>query len=79
VNWEKLSRAFVHPLRIRILEAIEASEVPLSATNLLSLSDASLGVTSYHVNALAKVGVIEFSHGKQRRGALEKFYRAVSK
>ncbi len=79
MKWEKLARAFVHPLRVKILEEIEASESPLSATNLLSISDASLGVTSYHVKELAKAGLIEFSHSTPRRGALEKFYRAVPK
>jgi predicted transcriptional regulator len=74
VNWERLARAETNPLRLEILEAIEASSEPMSAKSLEPIVGAVHTNVSYHVQALAKVGMLTFSHSIPRRGALEKFY-----
>ena len=49
--------ALAHPLRVRILELLR--EGPSTATRLAGELDESSGATSYHLRALAKVGLVE--------------------
>lgn len=75
VNWEALSRAFVHPLRVSILEvlAMDGGRV-LSPSDLRHELQAHLSSVSYHVEELVKAGFLELVEEKPVRGALEHFY-----
>jgi DNA-binding transcriptional ArsR family regulator len=69
-----LVRALAHPMRVRILEALQgrtASPIELAREFL-----EPLGLVSYHVNALLQRECIEQIRTKPRRGAIEHFYTA---
>ena len=66
-------RAMAHPLRARILAALDGQE--LSPVELAKRLGASLGVVSYHVRVLADAGVVELSRTSARRGAIQHHYR----
>ena len=40
---------------------------------------APLGNVSYHVRVLERVGLLQLAHTRQRRGAIEHYYRAVGR
>jgi DNA-binding transcriptional ArsR family regulator len=66
-------RAFAHPLRIRILEALR--EGPATASSLGRALGESSGATSYHLRALARAGLIEEDEQPSRR---ERWWRRRS-
>ncbi len=76
VNWERLARATVHPLRVSILEVLG-----IDGGRTMSPSDLSrelqmpLSNTNYHVTELDKASLIELVRTRQVRGATEHFYR----
>lgn len=77
VDWERLSRTYIHPLRISILEVlgIDGGRV-LSPTDLSRELRHDLSNTDYHVRQLAKAGLIVLAYRRQgQRGANENFYR----
>lgn len=67
-------RAIAHPLRGRILAALDR-EGERSPVELASALDASLGVVSYHVRVLAEAGMVELARTSARRGAIQHHYR----
>jgi DNA-binding transcriptional ArsR family regulator len=67
-------KALSHPLRVRILAMLEQRTA--SPVELSDLLQASLGVVSYHVRTLYRLGLIELRKETQRRGAIEHHYRA---
>jgi DNA-binding transcriptional ArsR family regulator len=72
---QNLVKALAHPIRVRILEALQgrsASPVALSKE-----FDVSLGVVSYHTNALLDCGCIEPTQTRPRRGTIEHFFTAI--
>jgi len=73
-----LLKALGHPLRLRILEAItekgEASPVGLSREFRVPLA-----TVSHHSRVLRDLGWIEVARTEPRRGAVEHFYRAVTR
>ena len=73
-----LVKALGHPLRLRILEVIsdrgEASPVALARE-----FGRPLATVSHHARVLRDLGCIEVVRTRQRRGAVEHFYRAVSR
>ena len=69
---QDLVRALAHPMRVRILEALQGRTA--SPTELAREFRESLGVVSYHANALLDVGCIEQVHTKPKRGTIEHFY-----
>jgi DNA-binding transcriptional ArsR family regulator len=71
---QDLVRALAHPMRVRILEALQGRTA--SPTELAREFRESLGVVSYHVNALLDVSCIEQVHTKPKRGTIEHFYAA---
>ncbi|HEX5983464.1 MAG TPA: hypothetical protein VFY69_04580 [Solirubrobacterales bacterium] len=77
-RWDSLIPLFVHPLKVAIIEALIWVDQPLSPTELLAIlgkkKKHDLGVVAYHVNTLAKKGVIEVTHERQVRGARETYY-----
>jgi DNA-binding transcriptional ArsR family regulator len=80
IDWERLARAETHPLRISALQAFAADpKAELSAKLLSDQLDVPLGNVAYHLNGLARAGVIELASTHQRRGALEKRYRLAKR
>jgi DNA-binding transcriptional ArsR family regulator len=70
-----LAAAVAHPLRTRCL-AVLAERVASPAEIARQLS-ADVSNVGYHVNSLAKAGLIEKVGTRPVRGAVEHFYRAV--
>jgi DNA-binding transcriptional ArsR family regulator len=78
LDWERVARAEIHPLRLKLLQAICAASKPASPTQLAAAFKEPLGNVSYHVGKLAEGGLIELSHTEPRRGAVEHFYAMAS-
>jgi DNA-binding transcriptional ArsR family regulator len=71
-----VAKALAHPLRTRILIALEGGTA--SPSELADGLDASIGVVSYHVRRLAALGFVKLVKKVPRRGAIEHYYTAVS-
>jgi DNA-binding transcriptional ArsR family regulator len=71
---QNLVRALAHPMRVRILEALQGRSA--SPTELAKRFKESLGVVAYHTNALLDVGCIEQVGTRPKRGTIEHFYTA---
>ena len=67
-------KALSHPLRVRILAILD--ERTASPVQLAEILDASLGVVSYHVRTLERLGLIRLVRTNPVRGAVEHHYRA---
>jgi DNA-binding transcriptional ArsR family regulator len=67
-------KALSHPLRVRILAILE--ERTASPVQLADQLGASLGVVSYHVRTLERLGLIKLVRTNPVRGAVEHHYRA---
>ncbi len=72
---QRLVKAMAHPLRYQIL--IELNQRIASPKELADEFGEELGVVSYHVRTLRKLGCIELVRTTPRRGAVEHHYRAV--
>jgi DNA-binding transcriptional ArsR family regulator len=72
-----LAKALAHPLRTRILAALEGRTA--SPSQLAGELDAPLGVVSYHVRRLAALGFLKLVRSEPRRGAVEHYYSAASR
>jgi DNA-binding transcriptional ArsR family regulator len=70
-------KALSHPLRVRILSVLE--ERTASPVQLSEWLQASLGVVSYHVRTLHRLGLIDLVGETPRRGAVEHHYRAKAR
>lgn len=76
VDWEGLARAFVHPLRISMLEVLGLDGGRVLSPNELSLElQMPLGNTNYHVVELRKAGFLRLARRRPVRGTVENFYR----
>jgi DNA-binding transcriptional ArsR family regulator len=71
---QNLVRALAHPMRVQILEALQGRTA--SPTELARGFKESLGVVSYHTNALLEVECIEQVRTRPKRGTIEHFYTA---
>jgi DNA-binding transcriptional ArsR family regulator len=71
---QRLVKAVSHPLRVEVLEAI-IGQGEVSPTQIATDLEQELGKVSYHVNVLKDCEVIELARTRQRRGALEHFFR----
>jgi DNA-binding transcriptional ArsR family regulator len=71
---QNLVRALAHPMRVRILEALQGRTA--SPTELARRFGESLGVVSYHTNALLDVECIQQVRTQPKRGTIEHFYTA---
>ena len=67
-------KALAHPLRVRILNILD--ERTASPVEIARELDVPLGNVSYHVRTLARLKLIKIVGRRQRRGAIEHFYRA---
>jgi DNA-binding transcriptional ArsR family regulator len=73
----RLAKALAHPLRARILVVL--NDQVASPNELADMLDERLPNVSYHVRALVDLGCIELVRTAQRRGAIEHYYRALSR
>lgn len=73
----RLVKGLAHPLRITILRVLE--ERTASPSEIADEIDAPLGNVSYHVRFLARLGLVELAGTRPRRGAVEHYYRAVTR
>jgi DNA-binding transcriptional ArsR family regulator len=78
LDWERIARAEVQPLRLAIMEAMlddPPDDDPGWTTKAVA---AALGERienlSYHVRALGKSGLIEEVGVRHRRGAIQRLY-----
>jgi DNA-binding transcriptional ArsR family regulator len=72
----QLAKALSHPLRARILTALENRTA--SPSQLADDLDTSLGVISYHVRQLHGLGFLRLVKRVPRRGAVEHYYTTVA-
>jgi predicted transcriptional regulator len=75
MDWERIARAEMHPLRLEILEAIYNARGPVSAVMIARERQESLGQIAHHVRRLHDAGLIVPAGTRQRRGAIEHLYR----
>jgi hypothetical protein len=66
--------AMSHPLRVRILYAMNSPERRCSATDLSDETDVDVKRLSYHMRELATLGFIKQVDERPVRGSLEKIY-----
>lgn len=72
---QELVTALAHPMRVRILQALQGRTA--SPTELAKEFKESLGVVSYHANALLDRKCIEQVRTQPKRGTIEHFYTAT--
>ena len=73
---EHYLKALAHPLRYRILVAINEGQ-PTSPNEVARALGEPLGRVSHHVRVLVRLGAIELVRTEPRRGAVEHFYRPL--
>jgi DNA-binding transcriptional ArsR family regulator len=73
----RVAKALAHPLRTRILSALEGRTA--SPSELAAELDAPLGVLSYHVRRLTALGFVKLVRRVPRRGAVEHYYTATAR
>jgi hypothetical protein len=71
---QAMAMAFAHPLRVKILYAMNGPERNRSASDLGHLLGGDVRRISYHMRELAAYGFIEQIEERPVRGALEKIY-----
>ncbi len=69
-----LARALAHPMRVRILEALQGRTA--SPTEIARELEEALGNISYHSRTLIEAGCIEQVGTRPKRGTIEHFYTA---
>jgi DNA-binding transcriptional ArsR family regulator len=74
----RLSKTLGHPLRVKIMNALERDGVA-SPNELSAKLGEPLSDVAYHTRALRDLGVLEEVRTEQRRGATEHFYRATER
>jgi DNA-binding transcriptional ArsR family regulator len=72
-----VAKALAHPLRTRILAALEGRTA--SPSELAAELEAPLGVLSYHVRRLTALGFVKLVRRVPRRGAVEHYYTLQSR
>lgn len=73
----KLAKVLSHPLRVRILRALEDGMA--SPNQIARRLDAPLPNVSYHVRALERAGLIVLEKTEPRRGAVEHYYKSAGR
>lgn len=76
MNWQAIAEAYVHPLKLRILQLASATNGErFSPVELAREWGEPLGTVAYHVRDLAAQGFLKRAGSRQARGATEHFYR----
>jgi DNA-binding transcriptional ArsR family regulator len=71
-------KALAHPLRMRIIEALAASE-PMTTKQVAESLGEKATRLYHHVDLLEKTGLIRLTHTRQNRGTTEKYYEAIAR
>lgn len=71
----RMEKALAHPLRAKALPLF--GERPMSPSEVARRLGVDIASLAYHVRMLRRLGCIELVETKQRRGAVEHFYRAA--
>ncbi|HEY6550892.1 MAG TPA: helix-turn-helix domain-containing protein [Solirubrobacterales bacterium] len=76
LDWGALFSRSIHPTRLWIIEAMRVIDRPLSASELEQIFDGkqSTSAISYHMNTLAKIGIIKLVEMQQVRGTWKRLY-----
>jgi DNA-binding transcriptional ArsR family regulator len=69
-----IDKARSHPLRRRILLAMQELGEPLSPAEFARRAEAPVSDAAYHFRVLESSGLIDLDHTAQNRGALQHFY-----
>jgi DNA-binding transcriptional ArsR family regulator len=72
---ERILKAMNHPVRFSALTIL--AERTASPSQLAQELGETVGAVAYHVRVLLDLGAIELVETRQRRGAIESFYRAT--
>jgi len=72
----EIARVYAHPLRMRALRIL--NERVASPVEIARELDEPVNSIAYHIRILADAGCIEQVDTRQRRGAIEHFYRATT-
>jgi DNA-binding transcriptional ArsR family regulator len=70
-----VAKALAHPLRRRILTLLDRDKA--SPSDIAGRLEVAIPVAAYHVRTLLRLGLVELVDTRQRRGALEHYYRSV--
>jgi DNA-binding transcriptional ArsR family regulator len=73
----RLVKALAHPLRVSILRVLQSRVA--SPSEIAEEISAPLGNVSYHVRVLERAGLLKLVRTRQRRGAVEHYYKAVGR
>jgi DNA-binding transcriptional ArsR family regulator len=71
-------KALAHPLRMRIIEALAASE-PMTTKQVAESLGEKPTRLYHHVDLLEKTGLIRLTHTRQNRGTTEKYFEAIAR
>lgn len=76
LDWGALLSRSVHPTRLWIIEAMRVIDRPLSASELEDVFEGrqSTSAISYHMNTLAKIGIVKQVEMQQVRGTWKRLY-----
>jgi hypothetical protein len=77
MDWERVARVEMHPLRLAVLEAIYNARAPISAVMISRDLSEPLGQVAHHVRVLHAHRLIVPAGTRKRRGATEHFYRVA--
>ena len=75
----KLAMAISHPVRFRIISAMNAPERNASPKELAEEFDLDVKRVAYHVRELADLGYLELVDTEPRHGSIEHVYRPVQR
>src|ERR1700750_1335208 len=75
----KLAMAISHPVRFRIITAMNAPERNASPKELAEEFDLDVKRVAYHVRELEGLGYLELVETEPRRGSIEHVYRPVQR
>lgn len=71
-------KALSHPLRMRIIETLAASD-PMTTKQVADALGEKPTRLYHHVGLLQKAGLIRLTHTQQNRGTTEKYYEPIAK
>lgn len=71
-------KALSHPLRMRIIETLGASD-PMTTKQVADALGEKPTRLYHHVGLLQKAGLIRLTHTQQNRGTTEKYYEPIAK
>ncbi len=71
-------KALAHPLRVRIIETLAASD-PMTTKQVADFLGEKPTRLYHHVDLLEKAGLIHLTHTRKNRGTTEKYYEAIAR